>query len=86
MVISTVADATEYRCITADRGLKATAKFMPTLRVEEPAVAKSQMQNLDIAKTADAWAPLSQTLFVPHTESEYRQLVELLDTLIDESR
>jgi HTH-type transcriptional regulator/antitoxin HigA len=42
------------------------------------------MQNLDIAKTAEAWAPLSQTLFVPHTESEYRQLVELLDTLIDE--
>ena len=42
------------------------------------------MQNLDIAKTADAWAPLSRTLFVPHTEAEYRQLVELLDTLIDE--
>ena len=42
------------------------------------------MQNLDIAKTTDAWAPLSRTLFVPHTEAEYRQLVELLDTLIDE--
>ena len=42
------------------------------------------MQNLDVAKTADVWAPLSRTLFVPHTESEYRQLVELLDSLIDE--
>lgn len=42
------------------------------------------MQSLDVNKTADAWAPLSRTLFVPHTESEYRQLVELLDTLIDE--
>src|SRR6266404_5664340 len=42
------------------------------------------MQNLDVNKTADAWAPLSRTLFVPHTESEYRQLVSLLDTLIDE--
>ncbi len=42
------------------------------------------MQNLDVAKTADAWAALSRTLIVPHTESEYRQLVELLDTLIDE--
>ena len=42
------------------------------------------MQNLDFAKTADAWAALSRTLIVPHTESEYRQLVDLLDTLIDE--
>lgn len=29
-------------------------------------------------------ADLSRTLIVAHTESEYRQLVELLDTLIDE--
>ncbi len=42
------------------------------------------MQNLDVTKTADAWAPLSRTLFVPHTETEYRQLVELLESLIDE--
>jgi len=42
------------------------------------------MQNLDLNKTADAWAPLSRTLFVPHTESEYRQLVELLDSLVDQ--
>lgn len=41
------------------------------------------MENLDIAKTADAWRTLSRTLFVPHTESDYRQLVGLLDTLID---
>jgi len=42
------------------------------------------IQNLDVAKIAAAWAPLSRTLFVPHTESEYRQLVSLLDKLIDE--
>ena len=42
------------------------------------------MQNLDLNKTASDWAPLSRTLFVPHTESEYRQLVELLDSLIDQ--
>ena len=42
------------------------------------------MQDLDLNKTADAWAPLSRTLFVPHTESAYRQLVELLDSLIDQ--
>ena len=42
------------------------------------------MQNLDLNKTTDAWAALSRTLFVPHSESEYRQLVELLDSLIDQ--
>jgi HTH-type transcriptional regulator/antitoxin HigA len=42
------------------------------------------MQNLDVNKIAAAWALLSQTLFVPHTESEYQQLVSLLDTLLDE--
>ncbi|MDX6386138.1 MAG: HTH-type transcriptional regulator / antitoxin HigA [Blastocatellia bacterium] len=42
------------------------------------------MQNLDVNQTAAAWAPLSRTLFVPHTESEYQQLVGLLDTLVDE--
>jgi HTH-type transcriptional regulator/antitoxin HigA len=42
------------------------------------------MQNLDVANIAEAWGKLSQTLFAPHTESEYRQLVGLLDTLIDE--
>jgi len=42
------------------------------------------MQSLDLNKTADAWAPLSRTLFAPHTESEYRQLVELVDSLVDQ--
>ncbi|HXD31721.1 MAG TPA: hypothetical protein VN643_11420 [Pyrinomonadaceae bacterium] len=44
------------------------------------------MQDLDVNKTAAAWAPLSGTLFVPHTEGEYRQLVTLLDGLVDEVR
>ena len=43
------------------------------------------MQNHDVNKIATAWAPLSRTLFVPHTETEYKQLVGLLDTLIDEA-
>ena len=42
------------------------------------------MHNLDLTKIANAWAPLSLTLFVPHTGSEYRHLVELLDSLIDQ--
>jgi HTH-type transcriptional regulator / antitoxin HigA len=42
------------------------------------------MQTLDINKTAAAWAPFTRTLIVPQPEPEYRQLVELLDSLIDE--
>ncbi len=42
------------------------------------------MQNLDVNKTAEAWASLADTIFVPHTEEEYRRLVALLDGLIDE--
>jgi len=39
---------------------------------------------IDLAETASAWAPLAGTVFVPHTEEEYSQIVALLDLLIDE--
>ena len=42
------------------------------------------MQNLDVNKTADAWSSLAGTIFVPHSEEEYRRLIALLDGLIDE--
>ncbi|MBA3441462.1 MAG: hypothetical protein H0T92_16510 [Pyrinomonadaceae bacterium] len=42
------------------------------------------MQNLDVNKTVNAWSSLAGAVFVPHTEEEYRQLVVLLDSLIDE--
>lgn len=42
------------------------------------------MQNLDVNKTVNAWSSLAGTVFVPHTEEEYRRLVGLLDNLIDE--
>lgn len=42
------------------------------------------MQNFDVDKTADAWSSLAGTVFVSHTEEEYRRLVALLDGLIDE--
>ena len=42
------------------------------------------MQNLDVSKTANAWSSLAGTVFVPHSEEEYRRLVALLDNLIDE--
>jgi HTH-type transcriptional regulator / antitoxin HigA len=42
------------------------------------------MQSIDVDKTADAWSSLAGTVFVPHSEEEYRRLVALLDGLIDE--
>ena len=42
------------------------------------------MQSLDVTKTVDAWTPLAGTVFVPHTEDEYRRLVALLSGLTDE--
>ncbi len=42
------------------------------------------MQNLDVNKTVNAWASLAGAVFVPHTEEEYRRLVSLLDSLVDE--
>jgi len=42
------------------------------------------MQNLDVSKTTNAWSSLAGTVFVPHSEEEYRRLMALLDNLIDE--
>ncbi len=42
------------------------------------------MQNLDVNQTVNAWAFLAGAVFVPHTEEEYRRLVALLDSLVDE--
>ena len=42
------------------------------------------MQNFDINQTVNNWMPLANTLYVPHTEKEYENLVALLDSLIDE--
>ncbi len=42
------------------------------------------MKTLDINQTITNWTPISETIFVPHTEAEYESLVELLDRLIDQ--
>jgi len=42
------------------------------------------MQNIDIEKTVDAWRSLAPSVFVPHSEEEYRRLVGMVDDLIDE--
>jgi HTH-type transcriptional regulator/antitoxin HigA len=42
------------------------------------------MQNLEVSKTAAAWSSMAGKIYVPHSEEEYRQLVALLDSLVDE--
>ncbi len=42
------------------------------------------MQNLDVSKTTAAWSSLAGKIYVPHSDEEYQQLVELLDSMIDE--
>ena len=42
------------------------------------------MTTLQIEKTKSTWPKIANTLYVPHTERQYRQLVALLDRLIDE--
>ncbi|PHV62804.1 hypothetical protein [Cyanobacterium aponinum] len=42
------------------------------------------MLAMDIQETTKNWQLLNNTLFVPHNESDYEYLVQLLDSLIDE--
>ena len=42
------------------------------------------MPTIDLEKTRQAWTNLKQILFIPRSESEYEQLVIMLDNLIDE--
>jgi HTH-type transcriptional regulator/antitoxin HigA len=42
------------------------------------------VQNPDITTAVTHWPEMATTLFVPHTEAEYRRLVAVLDVLIDE--
>lgn len=37
-----------------------------------------------IQQVKRVWPTLAETIFVPHSEQEYQQLVALLDALIDE--
>jgi len=39
---------------------------------------------LDVTKSEAAWSLLAGRVYVPHSEEEYRRLVALLDSFIDE--
>jgi HTH-type transcriptional regulator/antitoxin HigA len=42
------------------------------------------MQTLNIEQTINAWSSITENVFVPHTEEEYKHLVDILDSLIDQ--
>ena len=42
------------------------------------------VNNPDVTAVVTHWPEMADTVFVPHTEAEYRRLVALLDALIDE--
>ena len=42
------------------------------------------MSVAELENVTKAWPPISRTVRVPHTEADYRDLVELLDRITDE--
>ena len=42
------------------------------------------MSAAELEKVREAWPPISRTVRVPHTDADYRELVELLDRITDE--
>jgi len=42
------------------------------------------MSITELEKVTKAWPPLSRAVRVPHSEGDYRELVELLDRVTDE--
>ena len=48
------------------------------------ASGKSNMSVAELENMTKAWPPISRAVRVPHTEADYRELVELLDRITDE--
>ena len=49
-----------------------------------PANGKTNMSVAELEKVTKAWPSISRAVRVPHTEEDYRDLVQLLDRLTDE--
>jgi mRNA interferase HigB len=45
---------------------------------------KNNMSVAELEKVTKAWPPISRAVRVPHTDADYRDLVELLDRVTDE--
>ena len=42
------------------------------------------MSAAELEKVTEAWPPISRAVRVPHTDADFRELVELLDRITDE--
>jgi HTH-type transcriptional regulator/antitoxin HigA len=42
------------------------------------------MSVAELEKVTKAWPPISRAVRVPHTDADYREVVELLDRVIDQ--
>ena len=42
------------------------------------------MSAAELEKVTEAWPPISRAVRVPHTDADYRELVELLDRITGE--
>ena len=42
------------------------------------------MSATELEKVTEAWPPISRAVRVPHTDADYRELVELMDRITDE--
>lgn len=42
------------------------------------------MQNINFDQMITAWSAIADNVFVPHSEAEYKRLVEICDSLIDQ--
>jgi HTH-type transcriptional regulator/antitoxin HigA len=49
-----------------------------------PANGKNNMSVAELEKVTNAWPPISRAVRVPHTDADYREVVELLDRVTDE--
>ena len=49
-----------------------------------PANGKNNMSVAELEKVTKAWPPISHAVRVPHTDADYREVVELLDRVTDE--
>jgi HTH-type transcriptional regulator/antitoxin HigA len=49
-----------------------------------PANGKNNMSVAELEKVTKAWPPISRAVRLPHTDADYRDVVQLLDRLTDE--
>ena len=45
---------------------------------------RNDMSTAELERVTEAWPPLSRGVRVPHTATDYREVVELLDRVTDE--